>query len=79
MGLDIRTPIGLMFGLVGAMLVIYGFVSDPAIYQRSLGINVNVGWGVPMFVFGVVMAYFGRRATKRGPPLASGEARASGH
>ena len=54
MGLDIRWPIGLMFSLVGAMLVIYGarhqlrYRSLP----RSLGINVNLCWGLVLLVFG---------------------------
>ena len=63
MGLDIRLPIGLMFSLFGLLLVIYGAVSDKAIYQRSLGINVNLGWGVVLLVFGAVMLYLGRRSS----------------
>lgn len=57
MGLDIRLPIGLMFTLIGAMLVIYGLVtgSDPEIYRRSLGINVNLRWGLVLLVFGIGM------------------------
>ena len=43
MGLDIRIPIGLMFTLLGVLLTVYGVFSDKAIYQRSLGINVNLG------------------------------------
>ena len=62
MGLDIRLPIGLMFTLFGLLLVVYGFVSDKAIYQRSLGLNVNLGWGVVLLIFGVVMLVLGRRA-----------------
>ncbi len=62
MGLDIRLPIGLMFTLFGLMLVVYGFVSDKAIYRRSLGLNVNLGWGVVLLIFGVVMLVLGRRA-----------------
>lgn len=64
MGLDIRTPIGLMFTLLGVLLVIYGFVSDPAIYERSLGMNVNIVWGAVLLVFGVGMAALGRFAGK---------------
>lgn len=64
MGLDIRIPIGLMFSILGALILIYGFVSDPAIYQRSLGINVNVSWGIVMLVFGLIMFLFGRRGSK---------------
>ncbi len=62
MGLDIRLPIGLMFTLFGLLLVVYGFVSDKAIYQRSLGMNVNLWWGVVLLIFGVVMLALGRRA-----------------
>ncbi len=55
MSFDIRYPIGLMFALFGAMLVVFGLVSDPAIYQRSFGINVNLWWGIVIFIFGAVM------------------------
>jgi hypothetical protein len=51
-GLDIRIPIGIMFTLFGAIIAIYGMVSDPAIYQRSLGININLWWGLVMILFG---------------------------
>lgn len=61
MGLDIRWPIGLMFLVLGVVLVGYGFASDPAIYGRSLGINVNLVWGAVLFAFGLVMAALGRR------------------
>ena len=38
MGLDIRTPIGLMFGIFGLLLTGYGLVTRGSdIYQRSLG------------------------------------------
>jgi protein-S-isoprenylcysteine O-methyltransferase Ste14 len=63
MGLDIRLPIGLMFTLFGALLVVYGVLSDKAIYQRSLGININLGWGAMLLVFGIVMLLLGRRGT----------------
>ena len=68
MGLDIRLPIGLMFTLFGVLLVVYGLVSDKAIYQRSLGMNVNLGWGVVLLIFGVVMLVLGRRAASNDKP-----------
>ena len=37
------------------MLVVYGLVSDPASTQRSLGINVNLWWGLVLLAFGVSM------------------------
>lgn len=61
MGLDIRLPIGLLFAVLGLLLLGYGAISDPAIYQRSLGININLGWGAVLEVFGLTMWFFGRR------------------
>ena len=58
MGLDVKLPIGLLFTIFGVLLVIYGFTSDPAIYTKSLGMNINLQWGGLMLVFGLVMLYF---------------------
>jgi hypothetical protein len=55
MSLDLRLPIGLLFVLLGALLGLYGLVSDPAIYAASLGVNVNLWWGAVMLVFGGAM------------------------
>jgi nitrate reductase gamma subunit len=60
MNLDVRTPAGIMFVILGAVLAIYGLLSDPALYQRSLGINVNLGWGVVMLAFGVALLLWRR-------------------
>jgi len=64
MNLDLRLPIGLMFSLFGVMLSAYGLASDKAIYARSLGINVNLWWGLVLLVFGLVMLGFALRARK---------------
>jgi hypothetical protein len=61
MGLDIRLPIGMLFAVLGLLLLGYGAISDPAIYQRSLGYNINLGWGAVLEVFGLTMWFFGRR------------------
>ena len=53
MGLDIRWPIGLMFTLIGALLVITGLVQGPD--ARSLNINIDLVWGIILLVFGVLM------------------------
>jgi len=68
MGLDIRYPIGLMFGIIGLVMVLYGiFTGGDAMYQRSLGINVNVWWGALLFVFGAAMFIFARKGSKETP------------
>lgn len=69
MNLDLRLPIGLMFSIFGVILVGYGLASDPAIYARSLGINVNLWWGVVLLAFGLVMLRLALRA--RGAPRKS--------
>jgi hypothetical protein len=68
MGLDIRWPIGLMFTLIGALLAVFGAVvkSDHTI---SLGININLVWGVILLVFGVLML-LGAISGKKNPPSA---------
>jgi len=68
MSLDVRFPIGGMFSIVGALLVIYGVLSDPTIYEKSLGINVNLWWGLVLLVFGLVMLGFAFRAERAKPP-----------
>lgn len=55
MGLDIRWPIGLMFAVVGALLVLFGLITmgDEEIYKPSLGLNVNLWWGFALLIFGM--------------------------
>jgi hypothetical protein len=64
MGLDIRIPIGLMFATFGVVLIACGLVMNPEIYSRSLGINVNLWWGLVLFIFGASMFLFGRKTVK---------------
>ena len=62
--LDVRLPIGVMFTLFGVIIAIYGLVSDPAIYQRCLDININLWWGLIMVVFGVSLLIMAWRANR---------------
>jgi len=88
MSLDIRIPIGLMFGIIGLILAVFGVVSDPALhtplvdllakinvpldlesdpdlYVRSLGINVNFVWGAVLVGFSIIMLGLARRAQRQ--------------
>ncbi len=67
MTLDLRLPIGLMFTIIGALLIGFGLVSDDAIYVRSLGINVNLWWGLVLLLFGAVMLGLVRGARRKQP------------
>ena len=55
MGLDVRVPVGVMFGTMGVLLVMYGLFGDQSIYGRSLGININLVWGLVILTFAVTM------------------------
>ena len=65
MGLDIRWPIGIIFTIYGIMLILYGAWADPEIFQRSLGVNIDVWWGAVMLVFGLLMSGLAWRASRR--------------
>ena len=67
MGLDIRWPIGLMFTIIGVLLVGYGSVNGAA--SRSLDININLIWGIVLLVFGALMLFGAFRGGKK-PPTA---------
>jgi hypothetical protein len=64
MGIDIRLPLGTLFSLLGLILTVYGAVSDPSLYGQSLGINVNLYWGVVLLSFGALMLVLSRRGAR---------------
>jgi multisubunit Na+/H+ antiporter MnhG subunit len=71
MGLDIRLPLGLIFLLIGGLMSVYGFFtrSSADVYEKSMGINLNLTWGAIMFVFGLIMFVVGRRKKWQDDPV----------
>jgi hypothetical protein len=65
MPIDIRVPIGVMLGLMGAMLAGYGLLGPHEIYNRSLGININLLWGTVLLIFGAILFVLGTRRKAR--------------
>ncbi len=65
MPLDIRIPIGAMLGLMGALLAGYGVLGDQWIYERSLGLNINVIWGSVLLAVAAVLVFLGTRGHTR--------------
>jgi hypothetical protein len=65
MGLDIRWPIGIIFTIYGVLLIIDGIVADPAIFVSSVGVNIDLWWGLAMLVFGMIMGILAFRASRR--------------
>lgn len=67
MGLDLRIPVGLMFTLAGLILTGFGLATchDNNLYAQSLGININIWWGLVLLTFGLVMSGLGVRTQMR--------------
>ena len=61
MGLDVRVPVGVMFGIMGLLLAGYGVLGDQTIYAKSLGININTIWGSVLIVFAAVLLILSSR------------------
>jgi hypothetical protein len=70
MGLDIRIPLGLIFLIIGGIMSLYGLLTrHSAIYEKSLDVNLNLTWGLLMFLFGLVMFIVGRRQKWQDDPV----------
>ncbi len=67
MNLDLRIPMGMMFSMVGTVLLAFGVATrnKPELYTRSLGIDVNLWWGLVLLVFGLTILTLGRRGQAR--------------
>ena len=61
MGLDVRVPVGVMFGIMGVLLAGYGVLGDQTIYAKSLGININTIWGSVLIVFAAALLILSSR------------------
>jgi len=63
MDMDIRIPIGLLFAILGFILVAFGLysINDTELYARCLGRNINLWTGIAMIVFGGLMLVFSLR------------------
>lgn len=70
MGLDIRIPLGLIFLITGGIMSLYGlFTRHSAIYEKSMGVNINLIWGIVMLVFGLIMFLAGRSKKWQDDPV----------
>lgn len=73
--MDLRTPIGYLFTVLGVILIAFGFVGG-AEHNTHAGDNINLWWGVALLVFGLAMgagAYFAsRKAAKEDKSCGTG-------
>jgi hypothetical protein len=50
--LDLKLPIGWLLSAYGVLLTVYGLVTKKEMYAISLGLNLNLVWGIFMLVIG---------------------------
>jgi drug/metabolite transporter (DMT)-like permease len=64
---DIRVLIGLMFLIVGTIITVYGAVTNgnDMYAAHSLGINVNLWWGLCLVLFAIVMLALAWNAARK--------------
>ena len=62
---DLRLPLGCLFLVLGGLLLVKGLMDDPAVYARSLGINLNLIWGGGLVLFGAVCLFLAMRHGRR--------------
>jgi len=65
---DLRVPLGWLFLILGGLLIVNGLEVPATSDGVSLGINIDLIWGVVLLVSAIVCLWFARRfARKRGP------------
>ncbi len=62
MGLDVRMPMGLMFSVLGALLLVYGGLTLGRPGTAPTGVPINLVWGLFILLFGLVLIFLARRA-----------------
>ena len=68
MNFDLRFPVGLMFTVFGLIITGVGLTGGTAMYQTtSLGINMNLWWGLVLLVFGLSMLTMAIRGKGKKP------------
>lgn len=50
--LDLKLPIGWLISAYGVLLTVYGLLTGKEMYAISLGINLNLIWGILMILIG---------------------------
>ena len=53
--LDLKIPLGGLLSFYGVALILFGLLSGKEVYARSLGINVNLIWGIIILAVGVAL------------------------
>jgi hypothetical protein len=63
-GLDVRWPLGLLFAMIGALLLGHGLTQGDAV-AGSEATHINVWWGGVLLIFGVGVLWLARRGSRK--------------
>jgi hypothetical protein len=66
-GLDVRWPLGLLFAMIGALLLGYGLTHDDAVTAGDQAIHINAWWGGVLLIFGITVLWLARRGSRKTP------------
>jgi formate hydrogenlyase subunit 3/multisubunit Na+/H+ antiporter MnhD subunit len=66
MGIDLRTPVGVLFSALGVLLAAYGAATRGQPDTEPTGLPVDLIWGLVLLGFGLVMLALARRARRLG-------------
>ena len=64
MGIDLRMPLGALFGVLGLLLTAYGAATFGQPGTEPTGVPVNLIWGIVLVAFGLWMLLLARRARR---------------
>ena len=62
---DLKIPLGSLLCAYGVILGLYGILGDASLHEKSLGININLIWGIVMLLAGGLFlgSHFLKRST----------------
>jgi hypothetical protein len=63
-GLDVRWPLGLLFAMIGALLLGHGLTQADA-SAGGEATDINVWWGGVLLIFGVTVLWLARRGARK--------------
>jgi len=63
-GIDLRMPLGALFGVLGLLLTAYGAATFGQPGTEPTGVPVNLIWGIVLVAFGLWMLLLARRARR---------------
>jgi high-affinity Fe2+/Pb2+ permease len=63
--MSIALTIGVTIVVIGLIILLYGLLGHPDYARHSLGININLWWGLVMLIFGLLMAGGGYLSARR--------------